>query len=178
MTDKKQTKQTVAKKVEIEQVSSKDLQPPTEPAEPTEADIKDLAAEEAELAELQAKVKAKRATISARKKQKLGGKKLESKRTWVENTTNWALKPKHVSKTNDIERIEVRGGAAISFVESIERANQAVAALQDYEEQIKLPKAERLGDKWAETIVKANEAAEILTSAYKLVKVVPATKDD
>jgi hypothetical protein len=168
------------KSASLEQVDTKDLTPPTEPVDVTEANVTvDVEAEEKELKELQAKAKAIKDRIAARKKQTVGSAKLDRKREWAVNATSWLLKPKHVSKTNGIEKTEKRGGAAVAFVESVERANQAVAALQDYEAKIELPKAERLGNKWAETMAKATEAAEILSAAYKLSKSVQpsVTKD-
>ena len=154
--------------VELAQVDSKELTPPTEPPEPTEANV-DVSKEEKDLADLLAKVKAKRATISAHKKQKCGGAKLEQKRTWALTAMAWVTKPRKFSVGDDkLEHTEQRGGTASQFLKAMERANAAVASLVDYEEKIQLPAGQQQGPTHAEAMAKYTEAAEILSAAYNL----------
>lgn len=129
--DKRKDKK--AETQEIEQVNSKDLIPPVKPTEPTEADV-DFANEEAKLdAQLKA-LKEKRTALNKRKRQAVGGKKLVKKRAFAADTMDWLDK------------------AAAKYVASVERANVAVAGLQEYEETLQLPEAKCEGESYTERL--------------------------
>lgn len=129
----------------LEQVDSASLVPPSEPSEPTEADV-DFATEEKELAKAEAEVKAKRKALGLRKKQAVGGKKLAKRRAFAIDTTDWAEK------------------AAAKLVESVDRANEAVGKLADYEVKLQLPEKEQKAERLAETLVNLTAAREQLTA--------------
>lgn len=155
----KQKKQT---KAELEQADSSTLTPPVEPPDPKEADMPtdaSIAEEEAKLRKLQAQAKAIKERLAARKKQRLGGAKLDKKRAWVPEPVAWVLKPRVVDAKGNTEK---RGGLASQFVLAVERANDAIQRLADYEAKLELPDDERQADKWADKMATATEAAEVL----------------
>lgn len=104
---------------DLRQRPTTDQTPPQEPAELTEADL-DFAAEEANLDAEMKVLKAKRAKLAARRKQALGGKKLERMRKYAQAATDWAQ------------------SAATKFATSTKRANDAVGKLDEYEEKLGL----------------------------------------
>lgn len=111
----------------VGQVSSKDLIPPVEPAEPTEADV-DFSNEEADLDKQLTAIKAKKAALAKRKKQAVGGKKLGRIRKYATETVEWAAKAK---KKADV---------------SLERAQTALAKLDDYETKLGILGNKRVSD--------------------------------
>lgn len=155
----KQQKRT---KAELEQADSSTLTPPVEPPDPKEADLPEDATieqEEARLRKLQEQAKAIRTRLAARKKQRLGGAKLDKKRAWVPEPVAWVIKPRLVDAKGNTEK---RGGLASQFVLAVERANDAIQRLADYEAKLDLPEKERQADAWAAKMATATEAAEVL----------------
>ena len=130
----------------VQQVSSKDLIPPTEPDEVTEADV-DFSKEEKDIAAQMKALKARTAALGKKKKQAVSGKKLPKMRKYAEETTSWALL------------------AAAKFGVSVKRANDALCSLGDYEEKLGISEAKRVSDTLSEKLELITEAAEALQGA-------------
>lgn len=138
-------RETGGGKRQLEQVSSASTVPPSEPADPTEADV-DFSKEEADLDRQLKELKAKKAKLVSRKKQAVGGKKLERMRKYAKAAAEWASK------------------ATTKYIASVKRANDAVASLQEYEDKLGIPEEKRVGLKLVEvhSLDQATEAAELL----------------
>jgi len=134
----------------ISQVSIKTLIPPSEPSEPTDSDIdQNIIEEEAKLQRMMKELKAKIAEVAKRKKQVIGGAKLERMRRFATETTDWAVK------------------AASKAEVSISRANKAVDKLSGYENKLGVPSKECIGDILTKRLEGLTEAAEIINAAFK-----------
>lgn len=128
----------------IEQVPAASLVPPAKPAEVTDEDV-DPEIEpgvKAALEEAEAKVKELRKKLGLQKKALKGSKKLEKKREFAAATTDWAQK------------------AAGKFATSVDRANEAVSSLKEYEEKLGLEPKDRKHDALVETLEPLVAAAE------------------
>ena len=132
----------------VEQVSSKSLIPPTEPDETTEADV-DFSKEEKELQRQMKELKAKLVTFDKKKKQAVSGKKLPKMRKYAEETTEWAVK------------------AGSKLKVAIQRANAAVASLDEYEEKLGIVGGKCIAGGLAGDLEAPTEVAEVLEEAAK-----------
>lgn len=132
---------------DLRQVSSKSLIPPTEPDEVIEADV-DFSKEEKDIAAQMKALKARAATLSKRKKQAVGGKKLVKMRKYAEETTDWATK------------------SAAKFIVSTRRANDAVANLAAYEETLGIIDAKRTSNKLIDKLGVLTDPAESIGKGW------------
>ena len=132
----------------VEQVSSKSLIPPTEPDEVTEADVY-FSKEEKSLAVQMKELKARVAALGKKKKQAVSGKKLPKMRKYAEETTEWAVK------------------AGSKLRVSVQRANAAVASLDEYEEKLGIVGGKCIAGGLAGNLEVPTEAAEVLEGAAK-----------
>ena len=87
-------------------------------------------------------LKERKAKLASKKKLALGGAKLDRTRKYAQETYDWAI------------------GAADKMVNSVERANKAVAKLIDYEVKLNLPEKKRLGITLVTDLEFLTEAAE------------------
>lgn len=133
----------------------KQKQPPIEDTSEPEVDFSN---EEKDIDEAIKNLKAKKAKLTAKKRQAVGGVKLTKKRTHALSTNAWVIK------------------AAAKFVNSVRAANNATASLDEYETKLGLEGKKRQSDDYTDDLAVLTSASEELASRVTVAEAIEELK--